>query len=159
MFPEEIDAYFDGACETYTLCARRDSAFLNWRFATHPEKPYTLGLARDGSGALRGYGIYRKAVMAGREAGIVMDWFVDPDDEAGARTLGHWIAHTAGAEGMTELMFIAPTVSVWTDRFQDWGFRPEPSPYVMVARCCDSDFQPKDVRDNWYYTLADFDLM
>ena len=158
-FPDDVDVYFERCESAYALTATRSRAFLDWRFATHPERPYSIGVARDDDGAMRGYVVVRRALLAGREGGVIVDWMCDPDDAEGAASLCRFAAEQTVHLGVAEIMFVCPTVSVWMTRFQDWGFRVEPSPYVMVARCCDSRFQPDFVRDEWYYTLADFDLL
>ena len=131
-FSAESDDAWSRLAPAYRCAARRDAAFLNWRFRDHWERPYRMAVARGGAGGpLRGHVVYRDGMFAGRRMGLIADWFVDPDDDGAARSL---LALGDRARvrrpGRREVAFVCPTTSVWFARFQEWGFEVDRSPYV-----------------------------
>jgi hypothetical protein len=158
-FGEESDAVMQRVEPAYPCVARRDAAFLNWRFAGHWRRPYRMAVARPGEGgALRGHVVYRDGRFGDRKLGLIADWLVDPADDGAARTLVRWATERAAQSGQRECGFLCPTTSAWFQRFQDWGFEADLTPYVLVIRSFDQKLQPSWMRDHWYYTLADFDI-
>jgi hypothetical protein len=159
-FDARADA-FSTALEARHRCfGRRDAAFLNWRFRDHPRRPYRAAFAKTGDrDDYRGHVVYASARMANRHMGLVVDWAVAPDDDGAARSLLRWAGERAGQAGHRELGFLCPTSSAWFRRFQEFGFEVEPSPYVMIAREYDARFEAAYLRDHWWYTLADFDVV
>jgi hypothetical protein len=118
-----------------------------------------MAVARHGEGgALRGHVVYRDGVFSGKTMGLIADWFVDPADDAAGRSLLRWATERAAQSGQAEVAFVCPTTSFWFEKFQDWGFEVDRTPYVMVARPYDQRFDPAWLREHWYYTLADFDI-
>jgi hypothetical protein len=159
-FPAEMDAFATRLERVHRCIGRRDAAFLNWRFRDHPARPYGMAVARDGASAeVRGYAVWRVGRLAGQEGAVLMDWMVDPGDDAAARSLLSWVVQQSIAAGQDVLSFLCPTSSPWFGRFQDWGFRAEPTAYTMTARPYDPRVQPGFLRAYWYYTLADFDIL
>lgn len=160
-FTEEMDHWCGAWREHYPFAQVRDSAFLNWRFRDHPQGEYFVGIARTkDAGDFRGYAVYRRGFFLGREVGLVMDWFVPPDDEEAAANLLGWLAWRTGSEdGLHEIVFLCPPSSRWFGWFQGAGFEVETTSYVMIGRPFHRDLEPGDLRDHWYYTLADFDVL
>jgi hypothetical protein len=158
-FDAESDELARRLDPAHPCAARRDAAFLNWRFRDHHERPYRMAVARPGEGGrLRGHVAYRDGRFGGRAMGLIADWFVDPADDAAGRTLLRWATERAAQSGQRECGFLCPTSSIWFARFQEWGFEVDLTPYVLVIRSFDRRFQPGWMREHWYYTLADFDV-
>lgn len=159
-FGAEADAFAHAMRSVYRGAALRDAAFLNWRFCARPDQSYRVARAKTGDrDDHRGHVVYRKGPFAGKTVGLIMDWFADPDDGRAAQSLIRWVAERGVQDGLDELVFLCPTSSVWFQKFQDFGFEAETSPYVMTARPYASRFEPSWLREHWYYTLADFDLL
>jgi hypothetical protein len=159
-FDHESDDAWQRIGPRYGCVARRDADFLNWRFRDHWEHPYRMAVARGGDGGpLRGHVAYRDGAFAGRRRGLIADWFVDPEDHAAGQSLLRWATERAAQAGHTEVTFVCPTTSPWFTQFQEWGFEVDRSPYVLVARPYDQGLPPAWLRSNWYYTLADFDVV
>jgi hypothetical protein len=158
-FPAECDEVAARLERAYPCAARRDAAFLNWRFRDHWERPYRMAVARHGEGGpLRGHVVYRDGTFAARRLGLIADWWVDPSDDAAARSLLRWATERAAQGGHGEIGFLCPTTSHWFARFQDWGFEVDRTPYVTVARPYDQRFPPARLLERWYYTFAEFDI-
>ena len=157
--PDDVDELYHRASQELRCTTIRDASFLRWRFTSHPEGVYRLFLARnDADETLRGYAVYRPGRIVGRDGGLLVDWLADPGDDAAAGSLLRAVLRAAWADHFRELFFLLSTSSPWFIRFQDWGFRGEPTPYTMTARPYDSKLEPDYLRDHWHYTLADFDI-
>jgi hypothetical protein len=158
-FDAETDDAMRRLAPAYRCIARRDAAFLNWRFRDHWEKPYQLAVARPGEGGpIRGHVVYRDGTLGGRPMGLMADWLVDPADDGAARSLLRWATERAAQAGHRECAFLCPPTSVWFSHLQEWGFEVDRTPYVLVIRSFDQRFQPAWMREHWYYTFADFDI-
>jgi hypothetical protein len=159
-FDAGADAFATAAERAYRCVGRRDAAFLNWRFRDHPETKYSAAIAKSGDADdHRGHVVYRAGEFGGRRRGLIMDWFVDPADDGAARSLLRWAVERGTRDGVDDLAFVCPVASPWFDRFQRWGFEAEASSYVMCARSYDARFPVGYLRDHWWYTLADFDVV
>lgn len=163
-FPSDVDALTERLSAGVHRCmVRRDARFLNWRFADPPASPYRMAIARDAAGsdrgAVRGYAVVRPARLIGRDVCVLVDWLVDPDDEAAAGDLLRFAMRECWRARRRELFFLCPTNSVWFERFQAFGFVAEATHYNMTARPYESRLEPEYLREHWYYTLADFDIV
>ncbi len=160
-FPEDVLALAERLESRHHRCvARRDKAFLDWRFASHPWKSYRMAVARPGDGGdVLGLAVYSKARFGNATRGILVDWYVDPESPGAAQSLLRWTAERAAQDGLHDLVTILPPTSIWWERFIQFGFEAEPTPYVMTARPYDVRFASAWLREHWYYTLADMDLV
>lgn len=159
-FPEDVDDFFERVAGQYGCIAERTKAVLDWRFSHHPDVTHRIGVARaHGGGPVRGYAVLRTGDVLGRKTALLVDWLVDESDEVTAGNLVRWAAWAAAQEGENEVVFVTATSSSWFERFQSFGFIVEPTAYTMTARPYDTRFAPDWLRRNWYYTLADFDIV
>jgi hypothetical protein len=159
-FPAAADRFATEALADYPCVAVRDAAFLNWRFCERPGGAYRAAYAKSGDrDDYRGHAVFVEARFGERETALLADWFVRPGDEGAARSLLRFVAERAAQAGKEELVFVCPPSSPWFARFQEWGFAAEPSPYVMIARPYDPRLTSADLRADWYYTLADLDIV
>jgi hypothetical protein len=159
-FDERADAFARSQEANYPCVGVRDAAFLNWRFTTHPTGRYRAAYAKSGDrDDYRGHAAFAVGKFGEGTRALLMDWFVDPNDEGATRSLLRWAAERAAQAGRESMTFLCPTSSPWFERFQEYGFEAEPSPYVMVARPYHPKFQPSFLRERWYYTLAEFDVV
>lgn len=164
-FPDEVDALSDRlAADVHRCMVRRDARFLNWRFADPPATPYRMAIARDASAdgtdtAVRGYAVVRPARFIGRDACVLVDWLVDPEDDAAVGDLLRFAMRECWQSRRRELFFLCPTRSVWFECFQAFGFAVEATHYNMTSRPYEAQLDPEYLREHWYYTLADFDIV
>jgi len=160
-FPEDVETLTRHLESTTHRCvARRDAAFLNWRFARHPWGCYRMAVARPGNGGdVLGIAVYTKARFGQATRALLVDWYVDPESPGAAASLMRWVVERGTQDGLNDLVTIVPPTSVWWSAFLDMGFEAEPTPYVMTARPYDARLPSQWLRDHWYYTLADFDLV
>ncbi len=139
---------------------RRDARFLRWRFLDAPASPYRITLARSTTDdTLRGYAVHRLARLMDNDVGVLVDWLCDPTDHAAAWALQAAVREHYVRLGRSMVVFLCPTSSPWFGAFQGFGFRVRPSPYRMTARPFVPQLEPRFLREHWYYTLADFDIL
>ena len=58
-----------------------------------------------------------------------------------------------------DLVTLAAPNSPLTAALVQFGFRTEPTLYVMVGRPFHPDLEPGYLREHWHYTLADLDVI
>ena len=80
-FGEDYDALWERARGSYAMCARRDRAYLQWKYVACPHRTYERWEARRG-GALAGYAISRQEDYHGTRLGWLIDVFSDAGDAA-----------------------------------------------------------------------------
>ena len=157
--PEDLDAFLDRQRAGLRCHAVRSHAFLTWRFLRHPHVAYEVAFARSApSGELRGYAVYRGAEFMGRNLGLLMDFMVEPGDDAALASLLRWASACATREGRRALFFLTSPPWPWFDLLQRFGFRAETTDYVFAARPY-AELEPEYLRAHWTYTLADLDIL
>ena len=157
---EEVTALCESLMPRYRCTTRRDARFLRWRFLDSPASPYRIQVARSTSdGTLRAYAVHRPARLMDNDVGVLVDWFCDPTDHAAAWSLQAAVRDHYVRLGRGNVVFVCPTSAHWFRAFQGWGFRVRPSPYMMMALPFASQLEPRFLREHWYYTLADFDIL
>ncbi len=135
----------------------RDQAYLDWRFGAHPERDYTFFLARDaGSGVPRGLAVY----SCGRyvvDAGILCDWLVPVADEAAELALLAALEERTRADARPVLLAVLPQPDPRFLRWQRRGFLVGPPSHFLVMNTF--RHHVRHLRDRWFYTLGDSDLV
>lgn len=95
-FDDDVTALWERIGGKFDLAVRRDAAYLNWRFMSTPHVRYSAAVLRRGPEAL-GYVVYRHVHEPLGRVTLIVDLLVDPDDEAGLRTLLAWVDREARA--------------------------------------------------------------
>lgn len=135
----------------------RDSTYLDWRYARHPQRHYDFLLARDeATGEARGLAVYGRGAYAANEAAIVCDWLVPVDDTAAEEVLLHALMQRARSDGAV-LLAVLPQMDPRFLRWQRRGFLVGPPSHFLVM----NTFQHhvRYLRDRWFFTLGDSDLV
>ncbi|MEO0651720.1 MAG: hypothetical protein AAFZ65_13675 [Planctomycetota bacterium] len=157
-FDASVDRLYARCRDGWGTSVIRDAAFLNWRFADNLLHDYTV-LAVDGSDGLAGYLVFRAADWLTPGTGVLADWLVDADDPAAAELLREALFAQARRAGKVAVAGFLPEWSAWFERFQTWGFGVFPTEYYMVGRTFDPNHSLWWLRDHWWFTLADSDLV
>lgn len=164
---EEV-ARFDGRADRlWERCAAefgaaivRDSAYLGWRYAEHPEARYRCAIAKAaGAEAIRGLAVYRRGEFSDRDQGLLVEWLVPSADLDAGRALVEWALSRSREDGADRLAALIPDSSPWFLAFQREGFLAERTKYVLVGRNYLGREDAFWFRKNWAYTLGDFDLV
>ncbi len=157
-FDDSVDAVYLRCRDNWGTSTIRDAAFLNWRFVDNPMNEYTI-FGVEGDNGLLGYAVYRSKNWLAPGMAVLADWLVPDDEPEVAEALREAVLAQARADGHTALGLFLPDWSNWFTQFQRWGWRVWPTPYYMVGRTFDPRRSLWWLRSNWWYTLADSDLV
>jgi len=150
---------FERCAGDFAAAALRDDAFLTWRFLEHPEVRYELLGVRDLEGILRGLAVYRLGAASFDGLGLVVDWLVPPgESEVGALLLEALLARSR-RDGARALAAWLPEWSPWFGGFQEKGFRVHPTPWRLALKTFTRRIDAAWLREGWWFTLADSDLV
>ncbi len=81
-----FDHLWHAVREVFPVTFVRDAAWVQWRYLSHPERPYTVLLAQHGDEPT-GYVAYRLQPSPGGQAGFIAELFCRPDDTATMQAL------------------------------------------------------------------------
>ena len=95
-FAPEFTELWDALAPRFEFAVRRDAAYLNWKYVEAPHVRYSIAALRRG-GELQGYVVYRHLQEPRGRVTTLVDFLVDPDDEAGMKTLLRWVDREARA--------------------------------------------------------------
>ncbi|MFQ5615763.1 MAG: GNAT family N-acetyltransferase [Anaerolineales bacterium] len=107
-FGDEINILWNALSPKFSALVRRDSEYLDWKFSQQPHMHHEKFVARQ-DGEIRGYVILRRARPPERNAGIVVDMFAAPSDEAVIRAL---LLHAIQRFREQDVAYIAAASSV-----------------------------------------------
>lgn len=157
-FGAQADALWAKVAPEITLGLVRDGSYLDWRYADHPERCYTLLLARDRrSGAPRGLAVFRVGSFIIEGAGLCVEWLVPGADlDAEQALLGRMEALTV-ARGAPVLATLFNQQDPRFLRWQRHGFLVAGTRYFLVMTTF--HYPVTWLREAWYYTLGDTDLV
>jgi len=150
---------FERCAAGFAAAAVRDAGYLNWRFLAHPEVRYELLGVRDQGGILRGLAIWRMGTGFFAGLALVVDWLVPPDGDEVGELLLRALAARARRAGAGALAAWLPEWSPWFGRFQEGGFLVHPTPWRLALSSFTRRIDGAWMRDGWWNTLADSDLV
>ena len=93
-FDLRVDRLWDKLAPQFALAVRRDSRYLNWKYAEPPHVRYTMALLRRGD-EVEGYVVYRHLREPQGRVTQIVDLVADPTDERGLKTLARWVDREA----------------------------------------------------------------
>lgn len=157
-FGADVDQLFARVEPSLGIATVRDSRYLNWRYADHPDRQHVLFTCRDrSSDALRGIAVYGVGDAVRPNTGCLLDWLLPADDGEAMTALLGAVERRAVADGTGLLC------STWNHldpRFlamQERGYRVRGTQWFLVLASAAHD--PVYFRENWYFTLGDSDLV
>ncbi len=158
----EVDALFARAAAGVPCLTRRDARYLQWRYAAQPRSPYEFMAARR-AGALRGIAVLRPIHELVPGACTIADWIVPAGDEDAAVALIAAAAARGRAGGRRTLLAVFAASSAEHGAFRRRGFAVVPSANWLERRIAYRTFHPQMtgewLRQHWWYTLGDSDLV
>lgn len=158
-FGDDLAALAARAFDRATCVGRRDAAWMNWRFPAVDGDPYRrLQVRHRQSGELLASFVWRDAHLLGRDVVAIVDAIVPPGERAAHATALRTMLAWAG-ERKRDLVTLAAPSCKWVGSLLEFGFRLEPTLYVMVGRPFHPELDPAYLRDHWHYTLADLDVI
>jgi len=141
----------------FEFAVRRDAPYLNWKYNETPHVRYTLAALSRGGG-LDGYAVYRHLQEPRGRVTLLVDWLVDPDDEAGMKTLLRWVDREARAADSDKIRTYC-LHDGYRRQLKRSGYFSMKSPMAFTARINGADL-PADFYDDtsrWHVTLGDSD--
>lgn len=96
-FDASFTTLWERLAPKFDLAIRRDAHYLNWRYIEPPHVRYAV-VALKRHGEVQGYAVYRHRHEPLGRVTMLVDFLVDPDDDAGLKTLLRWIDRAARAE-------------------------------------------------------------
>lgn len=153
----KLDDVWSALQSHFPLAAIRDAAFVDWRFLQNPIRDYRVYLYRSGlSKRPQGYA----AVGVEGDTARVVDILVPPDQVLITDFTGQ-IAADLGRKGIETVETWMPWSHFICRMLKDAGWKREPEPLGIVptARSFDDRLTIPWASDNFFYTMADSDLM
>ena len=153
----ELDRVWRDVEAHYPLAAIRDGAFVDWRFFSHPQREYLVYVHRT---PIRGRSTGYAVVGLGEESAQLVDIVMAPG-RRGIATLVGQVAADLAARQVGKIETWLPRDHFLTDALVDagWSRKPEPLGIVPTARSFDEGLTIPWVSQNFFYTMADSDLL
>jgi hypothetical protein len=156
-FDEEFDALFERTAPQWGIVARRDAVRLSWRYLQRPGAPYRIAAARE-NGRLSGWAVLAQGRFEGRAATLLVDVLHDRAGRAGDALLA-WAAEEARAHAPQPLIALLPEHAPEWLAWQRAGMRVAATRYSLVARSWRPSLAVEDLRERFWMTLGDTDLV
>lgn len=157
-FGEEVDRLWGQVRSGPDVATIRDARYLNWRYAECPDVRYTLLVARRRFvGDLAGVAVLRLGVGE-QPIACLVDWLVPHGATPAAWALLAYCETVARESGMTQLQAWFPPSGWPAQLLLQRGYRPEPTPYHLVALTKVPEVSLEWVNAHWYYTMGDSDI-
>jgi len=159
---ERIDKSLD---ELWNLCrselalaTKRDSRYLNWRYADRPDIKYRFLVARSrSSGRPLGLAVLRFGWFDQPVAPLV-DWLVPSNERDVARALIASCHSLASERKLKAMQASFPTYSPQYRFLVSVGYQPIASRCLITAHWPEDSELVKPMKENWYYTMGDSDM-
>jgi len=155
-FGAEYDALWERARASYTMCARRDRAYLNWKYVACPHREYQRVEARR-AGALVGYAVSRHEDYRGTRLGWVIDVFSETADTGAQDALVGAVLDGFREAGVVRAQAFSMNTAL-AGALRRRGFLATPSPMQFCVRAHVGG--PELLRDTsrWHVTFGDSDM-
>ena len=155
-FGDEYDRLWERARRSYSMCVRRDAAYLRWKYADCPHRDYVLREARR-QGELVGFAVSRHEDHRGLRLGWIVDAFASAEDhEARAALIGDAL-ESFRAAGVARAQAFSLGAALAAD-LRAAGFLPGPSPMQFCVRArvpSDGVFEDSGA---WHVVFGDSDM-
>jgi len=156
-FDDSFTQLWDSLANKFDFAVRRDAAYLNWKFVSAPHVRYVIAaLRRDDRNV--GYAVYRHfGEPRGRVTSLV-DFLVDPDDQAGLRTLLGWVDREAQQADSDKIRTFAMHAG-FRRVLRRSGYFQVKSSIQFVVKVNGINVSPSfyENTDRWHVTLGDSD--
>ena len=156
-FAPEFTGLWEQLAPSFAFAVRRDAAYLNWKYIEAPHVRYSAA-ALTRSGQLHGYAVYRHVQEPRGRVTSLVDFLVDPADEAGFKTLLRWVDREARVADSDKIRTFC-LHSGYRSVLRRSGYFPVKSTMEFTAKVnafdAPADFYSRT--DAWHVTLGDSD--
>jgi hypothetical protein len=156
-FDDSFTALWDSLASKFDFAVRRDAAYLNWKFISAPHVRYLIAALRRDDRSV-GYAVYRHFREPRGRVTLLVDFLVDPEDEAGIKTLLGWIDREARQADSDKIRTFAMHAG-FRRVLKRAGYFQVKSSVQFVAKVNGLDVPPSfyENTDRWHVTLGDSD--
>ena len=156
-FDDSFTALWETLAPRFGLAVRRDAAYLNWKYASAPHVRYAIAALRREDRNV-GYIIYRHTTEPRGRVTLLVDFLVDPDDDAGLSTLLHWVDREAREADSDKIRAYA-THAGFRRALKRAGYFQVKSTMDFVVKINGIDVPQSfyDDTSSWHVTLGDSD--
>ena len=163
-FDDRFDALWERCSPLLKISAVRDRAFLQWRFAEHPQVDYGIYAAESMEGDLLAYCVTRSETKSRGTRGYIMDMMGLPDQRHATAALVRHAARVLARQGANLTIVNMGTGAPWYEVLRRAGFFPVPERFVPMQqisyRGFDSSLRTLHERpEHWHITYADIDVL
>ncbi len=155
-FSPDCDALFEEVSRRHPITVVKDQPYLNWRYADHPDVRYELLEARECNGALLAAAVLRHG-WCDEPVTALCELVLRPHPAFPG--VVRYLEGRAREEGSEQIRTL---LRPWSPEFAamaDHGWEPEPSHFRLVCGVYRDDVTPERLRDEWFLTLGDFDVV
>jgi hypothetical protein len=156
-FDTRFTDFWERIAPKFDLAVRRDAAYLNWKYIEPPHIRYSVvGLKRNDR--FEGYAVFRHMREPLGRITVLVDFLVDPSDEAGLQALLRWVDAEARAADSDKIRCYA-THAGFRRMMRRSGYFQIRSSLMLTVKINAIDLPPgfyKDT-DGWHITLGDSD--
>jgi len=156
-FDDEFTDLWERLAPTFDLAVRRDAPYLNWKYIDPPHVRYTV-VALKRADRCDGYAVYRHTREPRGRVTLIVDFLVDPADEAGFETLLRWIEAEARAADSDKVRCYA-THAAFRRLMRRSGYFPVKSSLALTLKIRAVDLPAEFYKDvgGWHVTAGDSD--
>ena len=156
-FDESFSELWNTLAPKFDFAVRRDASYLNWKYVSAPHVRYSVAALRRDDRTV-GYAVYRHLHEPRGRVTLLVDFLTDPDDEAGFRSLLHWIDREARAADSDKVRTFAMHAG-FRRLLRRTGYFQVKSTVQFVAKVNGVDVLPSfyENTDRWHITLGDSD--
>ena len=156
-FDDSFTALWEQVAPKFDLAVRRDAAYLNWKFMTAPHVRYSIAVVRREDRNI-GYAVYRHLHEPRGRVTLLVDFLVDPDDEAAFRTLLNWVDREARQADSDKIRVFAMHEGFRRTLRRSGYFQVKSTmEFVLKINGMDVDESFYENTERWHVTLGDSD--
>lgn len=162
--PADVDELYAEFAATRACLLRRDQRYLDWRYASSPEAStqYEFHAARR-DGKLVGFLVLRPVHELAPGSCTIADWLCAPGDSGARDALLATATRVARERGREQVMAVFSDSSDERRELLEAGFQVVPSGQFLERRLGHNSFDDRLttewLRENWWYTVGDSDLV
>jgi GNAT superfamily N-acetyltransferase len=155
-FGPEYDGLWERAKTSYTMCVRRDRAYLRWKYLACPHRRYDIWEARR-KRELAGYAVARHEDYRGLRLGWVVDVFTHAKDHEAKGMLLAAILDNFREAGVARAQAFSMNERLGRD-LRRYGFIPGGSPMQFCVRSRTAGDAPFADPGGWHVVFGDSDM-
>ncbi len=154
-FDKQFDEFWERVSQSFSLIARRDSKYLNWKYISQPGMNYTVLQMKQGEGIL-GYIVLRVRQDDNRRIGYIVDLLAMPD---------HFAPLIANAVSYFRKEKVVSVMCCIRNKdiealLEELGFhrREDRTRFMMKANDPELEQEALRMKDEWFVTSGDSDM-